>query len=55
MPDISGTELAVLMKEIQPELKVIIITGFADNLSEEGLIEREYLGYFKTNDIGRFQ
>ena len=37
MPDISGTELAVLMKEIQPALKIIIITGYADNLSDEDL------------------
>ena len=37
MPNISGTALAILMKEIQPDLKVIIITGFADNLSDEVL------------------
>jgi len=37
MPFITGTELAILMKEIDPCLKVIIITGFADNLSEEVL------------------
>jgi signal transduction histidine kinase/ActR/RegA family two-component response regulator len=37
MPNISGTELASRMKEICPGLKVIIITGFADNLSEEEL------------------
>jgi signal transduction histidine kinase/ActR/RegA family two-component response regulator len=37
MPDISGAELAVLMKEIQPSLKIIIITGYADNLSDEDL------------------
>jgi signal transduction histidine kinase/ActR/RegA family two-component response regulator len=37
MPDITGTELALKMKTIRPELKVIIITGFADNLSEEVL------------------
>lgn len=35
MPNISGTELAVMMKEVKPDLKVIIITGYADNLSEE--------------------
>lgn len=35
MPNISGTELAVMMKEVQPALKVIIITGYADNLSDE--------------------
>jgi len=34
MPNISGTELAIRMKEIKPELRVIIITGYADNLSE---------------------
>ena len=35
MPDISGTELAALMKEIRPELRVIIITGYSENLSDE--------------------
>ena len=35
MPDISGTELAVMMKEIRPELRVIIITGYSENLSDE--------------------
>jgi CheY-like chemotaxis protein len=39
MPHITGTELAILMKEINPHLKVIIITGFADNLSEEALLQ----------------
>ncbi|TAL61069.1 MAG: response regulator, partial [Bacteroidetes bacterium] len=37
MPNITGTELATLMKEIRPGFKVIIITGFADNLSEKEL------------------
>jgi signal transduction histidine kinase/CheY-like chemotaxis protein len=37
MPNITGTELAIMMKEIRPDLKVIIITGYADNLSEEVL------------------
>jgi signal transduction histidine kinase/ActR/RegA family two-component response regulator len=35
MPNMSGTDLAVMLKEIRPELKVIIITGFADTLSDE--------------------
>jgi signal transduction histidine kinase/ActR/RegA family two-component response regulator len=35
MPNMTGTELAARMKKVRPELKVIIITGFADNLSEE--------------------
>ena len=35
MLNIPGTELALIMKKIRPELKVIIITGFADNLSDE--------------------
>jgi len=39
MPNINGTELATLMKEIRPGLKVIIITGYADNISEEMLSE----------------
>ena len=37
MPNISGTELAIMMKKIRPELRVIIITGYADNLSDETL------------------
>ena len=37
MPNIPGTELASRMKEISPGLKAIIITGYADNLSEEVL------------------
>jgi signal transduction histidine kinase/ActR/RegA family two-component response regulator len=37
MPNITGTELASKMKDIEPGLKVIIITGYADNLSEEAL------------------
>jgi signal transduction histidine kinase/ActR/RegA family two-component response regulator len=37
MPHMNGTELASAMKEIRPELKVIIITGYADNLSDEEL------------------
>ena len=37
MPNVTGTELATLMKEIRPGLKVIIITGFADNISKEEL------------------
>ena len=39
MPNITGTELAVMMKEIRPGLRVIIITGYADNLSDETLAQ----------------
>jgi signal transduction histidine kinase/ActR/RegA family two-component response regulator len=39
MPHITGTELATRMRAIRPELKVIIITGYSDNLSEEALAE----------------
>lgn len=39
MPNITGTELAGMMKKISPALKVIIITGYADSLSEEALSE----------------
>jgi signal transduction histidine kinase/ActR/RegA family two-component response regulator len=39
MPKITGTELASRMKKIRPGLKVIIITGYADNLSEEALTQ----------------
>lgn len=37
MPDMTGTEMVVRMKEKKPDLKVIIITGYADNLSGETL------------------
>ena len=39
MPNITGTDLASKMKAIRPDLKVIIITGYSDNLSEEVLYE----------------
>jgi signal transduction histidine kinase/ActR/RegA family two-component response regulator len=35
MPKMFGTELAARMREIRPELRVIIITGYIDKLSEE--------------------
>jgi signal transduction histidine kinase/ActR/RegA family two-component response regulator len=35
MPNMFGTELAGKMKEINPNLKVIIITGYIEKLSEE--------------------
>jgi len=37
MPNMTGLELASRMREIHPGLKVIIITGYADNLSDEVL------------------
>ena len=37
MPLIKGTEMASRMKKIRPGLKIIIITGFADNLSEDDI------------------
>jgi signal transduction histidine kinase/ActR/RegA family two-component response regulator len=39
MPTISGTDLAFRMKSVRPDLKVIIITGYSDNLSEEALVQ----------------
>jgi len=35
MPRMFGTELAVRLKEIRPGLKVIIITGYIDKISED--------------------
>ncbi len=35
MPLMSGTELAAQMKTLRPGLKVIVITGFAENLSDD--------------------
>jgi signal transduction histidine kinase/ActR/RegA family two-component response regulator len=40
MPNITGTDLASMMLDIKPGLKVIIITGYSDNLSEEVLYEK---------------
>jgi signal transduction histidine kinase/CheY-like chemotaxis protein len=39
MPRMFGTELATKMKEIRPDLKVIIITGYIDKLSEDMINE----------------
>ena len=39
MPNMTGTELAFKMRSIQPALKVIIITGYSDTLSEAVLEE----------------
>jgi signal transduction histidine kinase/ActR/RegA family two-component response regulator len=39
MPNMTGTELAYKMKMIKPSLKVIIITGYSDTLSDEVLEE----------------
>lgn len=39
MPNIIGTELASKMRKIRPELKVIIITGYAEYLSEEMIMK----------------
>jgi signal transduction histidine kinase/CheY-like chemotaxis protein len=39
MPNISGTELSTMMKEINPGLKVIVITGYSESLSEEVLMQ----------------
>jgi signal transduction histidine kinase/ActR/RegA family two-component response regulator len=35
MPNITGTDLATAMRKIKPVLKVIIITGYSENLSED--------------------
>lgn len=35
MPGLRGTDLAIKARKIRPGLKVIVITGFADNLSED--------------------
>ncbi len=39
MPNLTGTELAMLMREIKPDLKVIIITGFVDTISQKDLTQ----------------
>jgi len=39
MPGMLGTELASKMKEIRPDLKAIIITGYIDKLSEDQMNE----------------
>jgi len=40
MPKMFGTELAARMKEIRPGLKVIIITGYIDKISEDMITEK---------------
>jgi signal transduction histidine kinase/ActR/RegA family two-component response regulator len=39
MPNMKGTDIALKMREIQPDLKVIIITGYSEHLSEELLFQ----------------
>ncbi|HLN20425.1 MAG TPA: ATP-binding protein [Bacteroidales bacterium] len=39
MPGLSGTDLSKKIREIRPNFKVIIITGFADNLSDDLLAQ----------------
>ena len=39
MPNMRGTDIALKMREIQPDLKVIIITGYSEHLSEELLFK----------------
>lgn len=39
MPNMTGTELASKIKAIRPDIRVIIITGYSDSLSEEVLEE----------------
>lgn len=39
MPHLAGTDLAFRMRQIRPDLKVIIITGYSDSLSDEVLSE----------------
>ena len=39
MPKITGTELTSKIREIRPDLKVIIITGYAEYLSDEMILK----------------
>ncbi len=41
MPRMQGTDLSSRLKEIRPDLKVIIITGYAENLTEEEILRSE--------------
>ncbi|UCG28218.1 MAG: response regulator [Bacteroidales bacterium] len=40
MPNMVGTELVKKLREIRPDLKVIIITGYSDSISNE-MVEKE--------------
>ena len=56
MPKMFGTELAARMKEIRPGLKVIIITGYIDKLSEELITKNwNFRDYYETYSLKRFQ
>lgn len=39
MPNVTGTQLAAKIKAVKPDIRVIIITGYSDSLSEEVLEE----------------
>jgi PAS domain S-box-containing protein len=43
MPGMNGAELATRLKQMQPELKIVYMTGYAENMVTEGLSEGETL------------
>ncbi len=52
MPGLSGIELLRKIKEIRPEIKVILITGYgSEQLGDEGMKEGAYCFFTKPVDI----
>lgn len=55
MPDIHGMELAERMNLLRPDLKILIISGYADGVVLQGALDAGNVGFmskpFKINDL----
>ena len=47
MPGMNGCEVYDRLKEIQPETKIIIASGYIDQYSIEELSKRDFNGYIE--------
>ena len=47
MPNMTGTKLSEKIREIRPDIPVIICTGYSDQLNEEMIKEFNIQGYVK--------
>jgi CheY-like chemotaxis protein len=45
MPNLTGSQLATRMREIRPDIKIIIITGYSDSINVEKVKELGFNGF----------